>query len=101
MDENGLIGKREADGHVQSISPTRADGDCERERDMRKTCDRRTEHLEGLPHGLLVEDVVCRIWVIAVFYALHVLPEMSRDRERERVRDRVTCHLLQRELLEP
>ena len=34
---------------------------------------RRTEHLQGLPDGLLVEDMVLRVGVAAVLYTLHVL----------------------------
>ena len=38
----------------------------------------RTEHLESLPDGLLVEDVVARIGVVAVLDALHVLGDNAR-----------------------
>jgi hypothetical protein len=34
---------------------------------------KRTEHLQGLPYGLFVQDPVMEIWVVTVFYALHVL----------------------------
>lgn len=35
--------------------------------------DRRTEHLEGLPYRLLVEDMTRRVRVITVLDTLHVL----------------------------
>lgn len=40
----------------------------------------RTEHLQRLPDGLLVENVVARVGVSAVLDALHVLrrPELDR-----------------------
>lgn len=34
----------------------------------------RTEHLEGLPDGLLVKDMISRVWVGTVLDASHVLP---------------------------
>lgn len=40
-----------------------------------------TEHLEGLPHGLFVKNVMGRVGVIAVLYALHVLRESKRRTE--------------------
>ena len=33
----------------------------------------RTEHLQSLPDGLLVEDMFRGIWIIAVLDTLHVL----------------------------
>lgn len=39
----------------------------------RPSNDRRTEHLQGLPYRLLVEDMPCRVWVITVLDTLHIL----------------------------
>ena len=39
----------------------------------RRGNDRRTEHLQGLPDGLFVEDMTCRVRVVTVLDALHVL----------------------------
>lgn len=63
---------------------------------------RRTEHLESLPHGLLVQDMLAGVGVGAVLDALHVLVGMSAPLgaacERKWVH---ACHFDQSELLEP
>ena len=60
---------------------------------------RRTEHLQRLPDGLLVEDMRGWVGVGAVFDALHVLWGV-RGRFGGEVGTR-TCHLDQSELLDP
>ena len=63
----------------------------------------RTEHLQGLPDRLLVQNAVRRVARVTILDTLHVL---RGDRVLARDicgRDGVTrtCHLLQSELLEP
>ena len=48
----------------------------------KRTAEFTDEHLEGLPDGLLVEDVGARIWVGAVLDALHVLGAGGRSEAR-------------------
>ena len=63
-------------------------------------CERedRTKHLQGLPDGLFIENTVDR--VIAVLDTLHVLWRRLACGEREAM-EAITCHLDQRELLDP
>ena len=59
----------------------------------------RTEHLQRLPHGLLVAHPLCGIWVCTILDTLHVLlgsAVVSRATD-----DLHTCHLDHRELLDP
>ena len=44
-----------------------------------------TEHLEGLPDGLLIENMSSRVGVTAVFDALHVLQGVGKDKTRMRL----------------
>jgi hypothetical protein len=65
--------KREQKKRLQSISPTksgRVRTEAGTENGMQGG---RTEHLESLPDRLLVENLLARIWIGAVFDTLHVL----------------------------
>jgi hypothetical protein len=62
----------------------------------------RTEHLESLPHGLLIEDVAFRVRIITVLYALHVLNRLAYKQMFGVVGNGVvTWYLDQRELQAP
>lgn len=58
---------------VQSISPTDADGDSSSAMGTRAREERLTEHLQGLPHWLLVQYVLSGIGAAAILDTLHVL----------------------------